>query len=78
LGKVLLDPFYHLSLIKAGYTVTVINQLQIYQSSKIAAGIWNPIVFKRLTKSWLADDLVPELHFILWILGKRIKHNTHS
>jgi glycine oxidase len=30
--------------------------------SKVAAGIWNPIVFKRLTKSWLADDLIPYLH----------------
>ena len=30
--------------------------------SKVAAGIWNPIVFKRLTKSWLADDIVPFLN----------------
>ena len=30
--------------------------------SKVAAGIWNPIVFKRLTKSWLADALVPYLN----------------
>lgn len=50
-----------LSLIKAGYTVLVIDSPNLSTSSKIAAGIWNPIVFKRLTKSWLADDLVPEL-----------------
>ena len=50
-----------LSLIKAGYKILVINQPQLSLSSKIAAGIWNPIVFKRLTKSWLADDLIPEL-----------------
>jgi glycine oxidase len=50
-----------LSLIRAGYTVQIINQSHLSNSSKIAAGIWNPIVFKRLTKSWLADDLVPEL-----------------
>ena len=50
-----------LSLLKAGYKVLVINKPQLSYSSKIAAGIWNPIVFKRLTKSWLADDLVPEL-----------------
>lgn len=31
-------------------------------SSLVAGGIWNPIVFKRLTKSWLANDLVPELN----------------
>jgi glycine/D-amino acid oxidase-like deaminating enzyme len=50
-----------LSLINAGYTVLVINAPNLSTSSKIAAGIWNPMVFKRLTKSWLADDLVPEL-----------------
>jgi glycine/D-amino acid oxidase-like deaminating enzyme len=50
-----------LSLIKAGYTICVINQPNLSNSSKIAAGIWNPIVFKRLTKSWLADNLIPEL-----------------
>jgi glycine oxidase len=50
-----------LSLIKAGYSVCVIDHPGLSSSSKIAAGIWNPIVFKRLTKSWLADELVPEL-----------------
>jgi glycine oxidase len=50
-----------LSLIKAGYCVCVIDQPTLSSSSKIAAGIWNPIVFKRVTKSWLADELVPEL-----------------
>jgi glycine/D-amino acid oxidase-like deaminating enzyme len=50
-----------LSLIKAGYNISVIDQPHLSNSSKIAAGIWNPIVFKRLTKSWLADNLIPEL-----------------
>jgi glycine oxidase len=50
-----------LSLIKAGYKVMVINNPQLSSCSSVAAGIWNPVVFKRLTKSWLADDLVPEL-----------------
>lgn len=50
-----------LSLIKAGYSVSVINKPELSSSSKIAAGIWNPVVFKRLTKSWLVDALIPEL-----------------
>lgn len=49
------------TLIKAGYSVFVINNPNVSLSSKIAAGIFNPVVFKRLTKSWLADDLIPEL-----------------
>ncbi len=28
-------------------------------SSRVAAGLVNPIVFKRLTKSWNADKLLP-------------------
>lgn len=31
-------------------------------SSLIAAGMYNPIVFKRITKSWKADELVPYLN----------------
>lgn len=50
-----------LSLIKDGYSVCVIDHQDLSLSSRIAAGIWNPVVFKRLSKSWLADDLVPEL-----------------
>jgi glycine oxidase len=50
-----------LSLIKAGYRICVIDKQNLSLSSRIAAGIWNPVVFKRLAKSWLADDVVPEL-----------------
>lgn len=50
-----------LSLIKSGYTVCVIDKQDLSLSSRIAAGIWNPVVFKRLAKSWLADEVVPEL-----------------
>lgn len=52
-----------LSLINAGYSVIIINHPSLSSSSRIAGGIWNPIVFKRLTKSWMADELVPELIF---------------
>ena len=31
-------------------------------SSLVAAGMYNPIVFKRITKSWKADELVPYLN----------------
>lgn len=30
-------------------------------SSRVAAGIWNPVVFKRLTRSWMAEKFVPSL-----------------
>lgn len=57
-----------LRLIKSGYSVSIIDQSELSSSSKIAGGIWNPVVFKRLTKSWMADKLIPELldFYSLW------------
>lgn len=40
-------------------SVLVIDNNQNHCSS-VAAGIINPIVFKRITKSWRADDLIPK------------------
>ena len=30
-------------------------------STMIAPGLWNPVVFKRITKSWMADELIDAL-----------------
>ena len=40
----------------------IIGLPHLSQSSLVATGIWNPIVFKRLTKSWLADQIIPFLN----------------
>lgn len=40
----------------------IIGNAHLSKCSQIAAGIWNPIVFKRMTKSWKADELIPELN----------------
>jgi glycine/D-amino acid oxidase-like deaminating enzyme len=60
-GQGLAGSVLSLKLIDAGYTVMVIDKPELSSCSKIAAGIWNPIVFKRLTKSWMIDELLPEL-----------------
>lgn len=60
-GQGLAGSILALSLIKSGKSVCVIDKSNLSSSSRIAAGIWNPVVFKRLAKSWLADELVPEL-----------------
>ena len=41
---------------------SVVDSPSASQSSRIAAGIWNPIVFKRMTKSWMADEVIPAMH----------------
>jgi flavin-dependent dehydrogenase len=40
---------------QAGKSVLVIDDGLKSSSSLVAAGMWNPIVFKRLNKSWKAD-----------------------
>lgn len=44
-----------------GINYNIIGNSNLSKSSLVAAGIWNPIVFKRMTKSWMADELIPFL-----------------
>lgn len=48
-----------LQLIEKGFKVIVIDEPSLSASSRVAAGISNPVVFKRLTKSWMADEILP-------------------
>ncbi len=47
-----------LHLLKRGCSITVIDQGE-NKSTSIATGLINPIVFRRTTKSWRADDFIP-------------------
>lgn len=46
---------------QCGISFKVVGNQNLSHSSRIAAGIWNPIVFKRYTKSWMASELIDEL-----------------
>ncbi len=39
----------------------ILGNASLSSCSRIAAGMWNPVVFKRMTKSWMADELIPSL-----------------
>lgn len=47
------------TLLKEGKSVLIIDGGLEHAASSIAAGLYNPVVFKRLVKSWMADELVP-------------------
>jgi glycine oxidase len=47
------------TLLKKGKTVWLIDDENLSGASKVAAGLYNPVVFKRLVKSWKADELIP-------------------
>jgi glycine/D-amino acid oxidase-like deaminating enzyme len=48
-------------LLKEGQKVQIIDNPDIPSSSKVAAGIYNPVTGKRLIKTWLADEIFPFL-----------------
>ncbi|WP_321344181.1 FAD-dependent oxidoreductase [uncultured Draconibacterium sp.] len=43
----------------AGVDVCIVNNPQKSTATHVAAGMVNPLVFKRMTKSWMVDDLLP-------------------
>lgn len=46
------------TFLKQGKSVLIIDEQGLSSASKIAAGLYNPVVFKRLVKSWMADELI--------------------
>lgn len=48
-------------LLKEGVTVTLVDNGN-NQSSRVAGGILNPLVFRRMTLSWRAEELIPYAH----------------
>ncbi len=46
-------------LLQRGKRILVVDEDPSTSSSKVAAGLYNPIVFKRLSKSWMVDELLP-------------------
>ncbi len=49
-------------LLEKGNRVSIISSKNIPYSSKVAAGLFNPVVFKRLVASWRANEFIPFLN----------------
>jgi len=49
------------TLLATGMDVMVIDEARPNQASRIASGIWNPVVLKRMKKVWQADAMIPAL-----------------
>ncbi len=48
-------------LLKAGKSVIYIDYPDYPQASRVAAGLVNPVVFKRMAKSWKVDEFYPQM-----------------
>jgi glycine/D-amino acid oxidase-like deaminating enzyme len=65
---------------QAGKKVLLVNDSSLPSSSRVAAGIFNPLTGKKLVKTWLADDLFPYAqHFYSGLeekLGIKVLHQA--
>ena len=50
------------ALMNKGQKVVVVGNSNAPTASLVAAGLYNPLVFKRVTASWLANDLIKEVY----------------
>jgi glycine oxidase len=43
-------------LLQQGRSIRIVDDPSLSSSSKVAGGLFNPVVFKRIVKSWMADE----------------------
>lgn len=54
-------------MLEQGKSIIVFDEPEANRSSAIAAGLFNPITGKLMTKTWMAEKIFPELHrFYSW------------
>jgi len=58
-GQGLAGTMLAFELLERNISFRLIHSTQKSKASLVAAGMINPLVFKRLTKSWMADQLLP-------------------
>ncbi|MEM1405196.1 MAG: FAD-dependent oxidoreductase [Bacteroidota bacterium] len=49
------------ALLDRGRQVRIFNDRQLYSSTKVAAGLYNPITGRKMVKTWKADAIFPAL-----------------
>lgn len=72
LGQGLAGSVLAMRLNDLGKEFLVIDNHRKSSSSEVAAGMWNPIVFRKLNKSWKVDDLLPELEAFYGSMEKKL------
>ena len=58
-GRGIAGAVLSLQILEQNKTVLVIDNPELSSCSKVAAGLYNPLVFKKLNKIWLADTVIP-------------------
>ncbi len=60
-GQGLAGTLLAFELFRLGQTVLVFDDPEQPKASSVAAGIINPVIFRRMTKSWRIDEAFPQL-----------------
>ncbi len=61
-GQGLAGSILAMELIEVGYKIQIIDNPDGPSSSKVAAGIFNPITGKRFVKTWFCDEIYPNIY----------------
>lgn len=63
-----------------GIKALVIDNNHRMSASKVAAGLFNPFIFKYVTRSWMVDELLPAMHHTYGLIEQKLNlklvHNT--
>jgi hypothetical protein len=80
-GQGIAGTFFAQKLIETNQSFLFVDQFSQSTSSKIAAGMFNPISGKRMVKSWKADEMLEELGLSLSkfenLLSKKLLFQTN-
>jgi glycine/D-amino acid oxidase-like deaminating enzyme len=74
-GQGLAGTLLAFSLLEKGEEVLIADDYKHASASQVAAGMWNPITFKRLAASWLAKDMLEEMNDTFRKLEDKLQTN---
>lgn len=61
-GQGLAGSLLAFSLLEKGEEVLIADDYNHASASQVAAGMWNPVTFKRLAASWLVEEMMEEMN----------------
>ncbi len=72
-GQGLAGTLLAFSLLEKGEQVLIADDYNHASASQVAAGMWNPVTFKRLAASWLAKEMLEEMNVTFRKLEEKLQ-----
>ena len=74
-GQGLAGTLLAFSLLEKGEEVLIADDYKHASASQVAAGMWNPVTFKRLAASWLVKEMMEEMNLTFRELEVKLQTN---